>query len=75
MIYDRTRAREGFKARLYNVIDDPEEQSPVAGEIELAASLLEELMAWRDGESYETGEEIEIDAETLEHLKAVGYID
>ena len=45
------------------------------GEGERAARMLTELLDWRDRGEVKTGPGIEIDEETLEHLRAVGYIE
>jgi len=75
LVYDSVRAGEGFQVSLFNVVKDPNELQPIAGETERAAALLQELLAWREGEEIAVGEEIEVDDETLEHLRAVGYIN
>ncbi|NQZ97032.1 MAG: sulfatase [Myxococcales bacterium] len=75
LIYDRTRADGGAEARLYHVSEDPEELHPVPGEGERAARMLTELLDWRDRGEVKTGPGIEIDEKTLEHLRAVGYIE
>ena len=75
LIYDRTRADGVAEARLYHVSEDPEELHPVRGEGERAARMLTELLDWRDRGEVKTGPGIEIDEKTLEHLRAVGYIE
>ena len=37
--------------------------------------MLQELLDWKDGKAIAEGEEIEVDEETLEHLRSVGYIN
>jgi arylsulfatase A-like enzyme len=74
LVYDRTRADQEMEVRLYHTSEDPNEQRPVAGEEERAARMLRRLVDWRDRDNAVTSEEIEIDEETLEHLRAVGYI-
>jgi hypothetical protein len=63
------------RAELYQTATDFEQQRPVAGEGERAAAMLAAIEAWRGQSQPQQGEKIELDAETLEHLRALGYLD
>lgn len=66
------------KFELYNLTDDPRERHDCfATQPETAQTLLQALRAWMEGKAPETSsaEENELDAQVVERLKALGYID
>lgn len=72
--------RESFA--LFDLVDDPEETNNLMGqETEVFEELKDEMLAWWIPESFDvqvdvndTREEAEVSPETLEQLKALGYL-
>ena len=75
LIRDRLSGEEGFAVRLYDLERDPFEKRPVTGETERRERMTAELLAWYEAGSRSETSEIELDDETLEDLRALGYLE
>lgn len=67
-------AEEGWGAELYNTNDDPAEQSPI-DDLKRIAAMHATLASWTDARPRGKGVTIELDPETTEELKALGYFN
>lgn len=67
-------ARGPWRTELYEIGRDPEELHPVDGEAGAAGALHARPMEWSWAQA--AGKSlIELDAETIEHLRSLGYLD
>lgn len=66
---------ERWQPELYDRSVDPEELSPLAGHDERKARMTARLLQWKDAGSPGISREIELDRKTIEHLRALGYLD
>ncbi len=74
LVRDRL-GEEAFQVRLYDLRRDPLEQHPVEGEEERRAQMSAELLAWHAAGSRTSTAEIELRPETVEDLRALGYVE
>jgi arylsulfatase A-like enzyme len=75
LIYHKHRGWEQFRVDLFDRQADPAEQSPLAGEVDIKREMLERLIKrMRSGEPG-IGQRIELDPQSIESLRALGYVD
>jgi arylsulfatase len=73
LIEDRLAGQEHYHLRFYDMEADPGERHPLEdGE---GAALLELLQAWPGRQPIDGEGEIELDPETLENLRSLGYLE
>ena len=76
MVLERTHAGTGENSvQLFNSADDPNELDPIEDQPERVATMLEEIDDWRASWSPVGGDTIELDAETRQHLRDLGYAE
>lgn len=75
LVYHRRRADPAFRADLYDVDADPGESRPVRDRPERVARMLERLRRRMDGVADATGSRLELRPQTVEHLRALGYLE
>jgi arylsulfatase A-like enzyme len=59
---------------LYNIVDDPDELKPVEGPDKLRATMSNSLLNWIAEHQDIKSPQIQLDSETIEHLKSLGYV-
>jgi arylsulfatase A-like enzyme len=75
LIYHKHRSWAQFRVDLFDRQADPKEIYPINGEVELKRTMMARLMdRIRMGES-DAGPRIDLDPQTLESLRALGYVD
>jgi arylsulfatase A-like enzyme len=75
LIYHKHRTWEQFRADLFDRKTDPDEQSPLTDESDLKNAMLGQLIERMKTTTSGTGQRIEIDQQSLESLRALGYVD
>ncbi len=75
LLYHRHRLWPSFRSELFRWTTDPKEVEPVEDQSELKDAMLKRLLAWIENGSEEEGSQIDIDDQTLEALRALGYVD
>jgi arylsulfatase A-like enzyme len=75
LVHHRLGRKNPYETELYDDLEDPDELRPVTDQPERERAMLENLLRWRAHEPRHEGAEIELDAETVEHLRALGYVD
>jgi arylsulfatase A-like enzyme len=64
-----------WQSELYNIAEDPEEQSPITAQTERRAKLHKDLLNWMNSPPSIGSNKIMIDPETIKHLKSLGYVN
>jgi arylsulfatase A-like enzyme len=73
LVHHKLAAWPEYRTELYDTRADPEQRAPIEGEGERQREMLARLLAWaRDRRGSE--DTIEIDAESAEQLRALGYL-
>jgi arylsulfatase A-like enzyme len=64
-----------WHSELYNITKDPEEKNPIVKQAERKKALCQELLSWIASKSSFGNKRINLDVETMQHLKSLGYVD
>jgi len=73
LVYREPSDGKGVTADLYHTAVDFDQRKPVTDQEERSASMLRSIQEWRVG--VDAGERIDLDQDTLDHLRALGYVD
>jgi arylsulfatase A-like enzyme len=74
LVHHRLGRESDYRNELYEHASDPDERSPIEDRPARRAEMLQRLRGWMEQEN--TGApRIEVDAETLDHLRALGYAE
>ncbi|UCE87743.1 MAG: sulfatase-like hydrolase/transferase, partial [Deltaproteobacteria bacterium] len=73
LIHHRMGRGQPFSTEIYDARVDPSERSPVRDQPEREREMLARLESWRERAPQSNAPDIELDAETVEHLRALGY--
>lgn len=75
LIYHKHKSWEQFRADLFDRETDPEEKSPVHDKADLKSAMLAQLVDRMRGTESGSGGRIELDQQSIESLRALGYVD
>jgi arylsulfatase A-like enzyme len=75
LVYHKRSADPGFRADLYDTRADPDERSPIRGEGARAGAMLTRLLPRVEAVARSRSETISLRPDTVEHLRALGYLE
>jgi arylsulfatase A-like enzyme len=73
LLAHRLSGSESTVIELFDTASDPEERAPVKSEPQRAAEMAARMRAWFYG-AMEGGSTLDLDAEAIENLRALGYV-
>ncbi len=74
LVHHRLGRGSEYRTELYDARHDPHERVPLGDRPDLRAGMLRRLKVWKESGAA-AAPELELDAETLDHLRALGYAD
>jgi arylsulfatase A-like enzyme len=75
LVYHKRSADPGFRADLYDTRTDPDERNPIRGDRERAGAMLTRLLPRMEAVARTRSETISLRPDTVEHLRALGYLE
>lgn len=74
LVYQKLPHWPGYAVELFDLAADPRELHPVTSQPDRAQQLLARLEAWLAEQAADSGLEIELDPDTVDQLRSLGYV-
>ncbi|MDB4433309.1 sulfatase [bacterium] len=75
LVYHKLASWPEFRTELYDTRADPRERLPLSGETEREQAMLGRLLQWVEEQRPAEAHRIELDPESIEALRALGYLE